>query len=261
MRMYSEEELRRGLTTKVFGSKLFVYDSIDSTNNQAKVLANKGAEEGTVVIADYQTAGRGRLGRAWFAEPGSSLLFSVIIRPTFAADKIGLLPFFAAVGVALAIEKVTGIKCECKWPNDILLNGNKCCGILMESAFQQNIHDYVIIGIGLNINQKIFIGDLESKATSLSNECSIEFDRRNVFCQIMSSLESLYTNTSKGDFDAVLKEWKTRAAIFGKQITLTQSSEVISGTAIALAADGGLVVETKTDRRVFYAGDVTLAKQ
>lgn len=259
--MYTEEELQRGLTTQVFGRKLFIYDSIDSTNACAKTFANKGVEEGTVVIADHQTAGRGRFGRTWLAESGSSLLFSVIVRPTFNADTIGLLPFFAAVGIASAIETITGMRCECKWPNDILLSEQKCCGILMESISQQNKIDYAIIGIGLNVNQKNFFGDLEGKATSLSNECGREFDRRNVFYQIMSSLESHYTDVSKGDFNTVLMEWKARATIFGKRITLTQTADVIDGIAIALAADGGLVVETETCQRVFHAGDVTLAEQ
>ena len=241
--MYTEEELKHGLTTQVFGRKLFIYDSIDSTNACAKTFANKGAEEGTVVIADHQTAGRGRFGRIWLAEPGSSLLFSVIIRPTFRTDKIGLLPLFAATGIALAVETVTGMQCECKWPNDILLNKKKCCGILLESTSLQNK-----------------LGELEGKATSLSNECGTEFDRRNVFCQIMSSLESHYTEVSKGNFNTVLMEWKARATIFGERITLTQAADVIDGIAIGLAPDGGLVVETETCQRVFHAGDVTIAK-
>jgi BirA family biotin operon repressor/biotin-[acetyl-CoA-carboxylase] ligase len=258
--MYTEEELKKGLTTQVFGRKLFIYDSIDSTNAYAKTIANKGAKEGTIVIADHQTAGRGRFGRTWLAESGSSLLFSIIIRPTFNKDKSGLLSFFAAAGIALAVENVTGVQCECKWPNDILLNERKFCGILMESTFQKNKLDYIIIGIGLNVNQKNFLGDLASKATSLSRECGKEIDRRNVFCKIMSSLESLYIDVSRGDFNAVLMEWKSRATIFGKQITLTQAATVIDGIASNLASDGGLVVETKTGQHVFYAGEVTLAK-
>jgi BirA family biotin operon repressor/biotin-[acetyl-CoA-carboxylase] ligase len=259
--MYSEEELQRGLTTQVFGRKLFSYDSIDSTNTCAKTFANKGAEEGTVVIADQQIAGRGRFGRTWLADAGSSLLFSVIVRPTFSTNKVGLLPFFTAAGIANAVETVTGIQCECKWPNDILLNGKKCCGILMESTSQQNKLDYAIIGIGLNVNQKIFFGDLEGKATSLSSECGIEFDRKNVFYQIMSSLEAYYAEVCKGDFNTVLMEWKARAKIFGKRITLTQAADVIDGIAITLASDGGLVVETEIGQRVFHAGDVTIARQ
>jgi BirA family biotin operon repressor/biotin-[acetyl-CoA-carboxylase] ligase len=256
--MYSEEELTRGLTTHVFGRTVFVYDSIGSTNTYAKDIAAKGAGEGTVVIADHQTAGRGRFGRIWEAETGLNVLFSLIIRPTVSMDKIGLLPFFAAVGIALAVENVAGIQCECKWPNDILSHGKKCCGILMESVVQKEKLDYAVIGIGLNVNQKNFVDSLNSKATSLCNECGREFDRKDMFRQIMSSLELLYQPVCKGDFTAVIREWKARAAIFGKQIKLTLANDVIQGVALGLASDGGLIVETNSQQRVFYAGDVSL---
>ena len=259
--MYTEEELKRGLTTQVFGHTLSIYDSLDSTNACAKTLANKGADEGTVVIADHQTEGRGRLGRTWQAESGSSLLFSVILRPTFSMDKIGLPPFFAAVGIANAVETITGLHCECKWPNDILLRGKKCCGVLLESTSQQCTLDYAIMGIGLNVNQKIFLGDLAGKATSLYCESGLEFDRRNVFCQILSSLESYYPQVCKGDFNTVLMEWKARATIFGKRITLRQVADSIDGIAVGLSVDGGLVVETESGQRVWYAGDVIIAQQ
>jgi BirA family biotin operon repressor/biotin-[acetyl-CoA-carboxylase] ligase len=258
--MYLKEEFQQGLTTKVFGRTLLVFETIESTNMYAKTLASKGAEEGTVVLADHQTSGRGRFGRTWLAEPGSSLLFSVIIRPTFNADKVGLLPFFAAAGIALAVETTTGMQCECKWPNDILFHDKKNCGILLESTFQHNKLDYAIIGIGLNVNQMNFSGDLVGTATSLRKECGRELDRRNVFRQIMSSLESLYKDVSRGNFDTVLTEWKARAALIGKRIKLTQTANIIEGVAIALADDGGLIVETGSGQRVFHAGDVTIVK-
>lgn len=253
----SSEELQRGLNTHTFGRKLFVYNSIDSTNACAKLLASTGIEEGTVVIAEYQTAGRGRLRRTWIAESGSNLLFSVIIRPRLERDKAGLLPFFAAASIALAVEAVTGKPCECKWPNDLLMNGKKFCGILIESAFQHHLLDYAVIGIGLNVNQKSFSGELADRATSLSRECDKEFDRKDIFHRVMTSLESLYTEVVKGNFSTTLKEWKTHSTMFDKFITLTQAGEEIHGRAIALAADGGLVLTTPDGQRVYYAGDVT----
>jgi BirA family biotin operon repressor/biotin-[acetyl-CoA-carboxylase] ligase len=259
--MYSKEELQSGLRTHIFGNKIFTYDSIDSTNACAKTLASTGAEEGTVVIAEYQTAGRGRLGRTWQAESGSSLLFSTIIRPTVEINKVGLLPFFAAAGVALALETITGARYECKWPNDVLLNRKKCCGILLESSFQHNVLDYAVIGIGVNVNQKVFGGDLKGRATSLIQECGREFDRRDVFQQIMKSLELLYMEVKTGKFQVTLDEWKTRTTMFGKQVTLTQAGELLHGRAISLSADGGLVLATPEGQRVCYAGDVTFAAE
>ncbi len=259
--MYSKEELQSGLHTCIFGKKIFTYDSIDSTNACAKTLASTGAEEGTVVIAEYQIAGRGRLGRTWQAESGSSLLFSTIIRPTLEINKVGLLPFFAAAGVALALEAVTGTRCECKWPNDVLLNGKKCCGILLESSFQHNVLDYAVIGIGVNVNQKLFGEDLKDRATSLIQECGREFDRRDVFRRIMTSLELLYSEIKIGSFETTLNEWKTRTTMFGKHVTLTQAGELLHGHAISLSADGGLVLATPDGQRVCYAGDVTFTRE
>ncbi len=256
--MYSKEELQSGLNTLIFGKKIFTYESIDSTNLCAKTLAGSGAEEGTVIITEFQTAGRGRLGRTWQAEAEKNLLFSVIIRPKLEINKIGLLPFFAAVGVAQALETVTGIRFECKWPNDVLLNEKKCCGILLESSFQNNVLDYAVIGIGVNVNQKAFDVEIKERATSLSQECGREFDRRELFHRIMTSLELLYSEVKNGNFIKTLNEWRVRTTIFGKQITISQAGELLNGRAIALSADGGLVIATPDGQRVCYAGDVIL---
>jgi BirA family biotin operon repressor/biotin-[acetyl-CoA-carboxylase] ligase len=258
--MYSKEELQKGLYTHIFGKKLFVYEIVSSTNTWAKKIAAIGAEEGTVVIADYQTEGRGRIGRTWISESGSNLLFSIIIRPRLDATKASLLTFFAAVGVSYAIEGSTNLHCECKWPNDVLINGQKCCGILLESAYKNNILDYTIIGIGLNVNQKDFGNDLNGKATSLYRECGKEFERKEIFHRVLVSLESIYPDVKKGYFDMTIREWNSRAKMLGKNITLTQNSEVVSGRAVGLDSDGGLIVETREGERVFHAGTVTILK-
>jgi BirA family biotin operon repressor/biotin-[acetyl-CoA-carboxylase] ligase len=256
--MYTKEELQSDLNTRTFGKKIYVYNSIDSTNECAKVLANAGSEEGAVVIAEYQTAGRGRQGRTWQSESGSNLLFSFIIRPKLDKNKAGLLTFFAASSVSLALETFSDISCECKWPNDILINGKKCCGILMESSFQRNKLDYAVVGIGINVNQKNFVNDLGKKATSLSLECNKEFDRKAVFQQVMRSLESIYADVSSGDFDKVLREWKNRATFLGKQVTLNQGNKILQGCATGITADGGLLIATPEGEQVFYTGDISL---
>lgn len=258
--MYSRTDLQNGLRTQVFGKNLVIYDSIDSTNSCAKILAASGTPEGSIVIAENQTEGRGRLGRRWISEPGTCLLFSLVIRPTLEINKVGLLPFFVAAAVAIAIEKATGMQCECKWPNDVLLNGKKCCGILLESTFQHNLLEYAVIGIGININQASFDGDLEETATSLKLAAHKSFDRYEIFRSIVESLEHLYGDIKAGDFKKTLSEWNSRATIFDKQVELSQSGERIYGRAIALSADGGLILETSDGKRIFYAGDVTIIK-
>jgi BirA family biotin operon repressor/biotin-[acetyl-CoA-carboxylase] ligase len=258
--MYTKEELLSGLQTKTIGCRLFVFDEIDSTNTCAKTLASTGIEDGAVVIADHQTAGRGRLGRSWIAEPKSNLLFSIIVRPCITRAQTGLLPFFAAVSVASAIELTVGKKVECKWPNDLLLNGKKICGILLESAFSQESLDYAVVGIGLNVNQSNYGIELEHKATSLMNETGTLHDLRYIFQHILESLDTLYMDVKKGDFTKILENWNSRAHMFGQPVTLIQGNQNISGIASRITDDGGLIIETSSGLKTFYAGDVFLKK-
>ncbi len=258
--MYSETELLDGLNTKIFGRKLYIYDNIESTNLLAKKVASLGAIEGTTVITDLQTAGRGRLGRTWIGDPARNLLLSIVVRPKIDNKKMGLLPFFASVGACFTIEGLTGLQCECKWPNDLILNGKKCCGILIESSFQESSLEYVIIGIGINVNQEHFGNDLDKKATSLLNECGRIIEVKDVFKQLMISLESLYLDVRRGYFDTVLREWKSRAKMFGREITLQQMEKEISGKAVDLSNDGGLILECRDGLQTFYSGDVTIKK-
>ena len=129
--MYSKEELQQGLNTQVVGSKIFVFETIDSTNACARTLGDAGTQEGAVVVTNFQTSGRGRLGRTWLAEPDANLLFSVLLRPRISVDVSGQLTLYASVAIARAIEQCVGAPVECKWPNDLLLNGKKFCGILL----------------------------------------------------------------------------------------------------------------------------------
>lgn len=256
--MYSKEELLEGLHTKVIGHRVFVFDEIDSTNTCAKMLADTGLEDGTIVISDYQTAGRGRFGRLWVAEPKSNLLFSIILKPHIIKTQIGLLPLFVAASVALALETIIDKKIECRWPNDLLLSGKKVSGILVESLSTQESLNYAIVGIGVNVNQSFFGHELNDKATSLWNETGISHDRRSIFRRILEELDALYIEVHKSDFTRALQEWNSRAHMFGHNVTLAQGEHTFTGVAHRITDDGGLVLETSSGLRTFYAGDVTL---
>ncbi len=258
--MYSKEELQRGLKTRVIGKKIFAFDSIDSTNICVKTLAEAGAEEGAVVIAEHQTAGRGRLGRSWESTPGANLLFSVLLRPTVKKEQAGFLTFYAAVAVARAVEAVTGSTTECKWPNDVLLNGKKCCGILLENSLQGDTLHYSIIGIGLNVNQERFGDGLTEKATSLACELKQQFDRKQILQRILEELDSFYSDVKQSIFDRVLEEWNVRCTMFGRHVILARADREFSGTAVGLSPDGGLILQTPKGRITLYAGDVTLSQ-
>lgn len=257
--MYSKEDLQRGLKTRVVGSRLFVFDSIDSTSVCARTLAEAGTGDGAVVFADHQTSGRGRLGRLWVSDPGTNLLFSVLLRPPLRRDQSAFLTFYAAASVAKALETVTGRSTECKWPNDVLLNGKKCCGILLENSFAQDRLDFSIIGIGLNVNQREFDDELSLRATSLVRELNVEFDRKQLLQRILEEMDQFYPEVKEGHFNRVMKFWNDRCSMFGKNVKISQSGKQISGTAVGLSADGGLVLKTTHGETTFYAGDVTVS--
>ena len=256
--MYSKEELQQGLTTQVVGSKIFVFETIDSTNACARTLGDAGTQEGAVVVTNFQTSGRGRLGRTWLAEPDANLLFSVLLRPRISVDVSGQLTLYASVAIARAIEQCVGAPVECKWPNDLLLNGKKFCGILLENSSQQSELSYAVIGAGINLNQQSLSPEIASRATSLSIETGKTFDRKQVFHVVLQELDLLYKSARKGDFSFIEAEWTRRCLMFGKTVTVQQHDHTIAGTVLRLNHDAGLVIATSDGLQTIYAGDVTL---
>jgi len=257
--MYSKEELLKGVSTRVIGNKLFVFDSIDSTNTCAKTLADAGMEDGAVVFAEHQTAGKGRNGRAWISEPGKNLLFSVILRPKLPKEQAVFLTFYSAVSVAQAVESVVGKPIECKWPNDVLLNGKKFCGILLETSFQETSLAYSVVGIGINLNQREFGAEMSNRVTSLSLEQGEGFDRKQMFQRIVLQLDRFYTDVLAGDFKEIMKTWNSKCTMFGRPVTVERAHDRLSGKAVGLSSDGGLMIETSSGTSTVYAGDVTVS--
>ena len=255
---YSKYELIQGLTTTIIGKKIFVFESIDSTNECARALGDAGTEEGAVVITDFQTNWRGRLGRTWEAEPESSLLFSVLLRPSISIERAGLLTLYASVALARVVEGVIGERVECKWPNDLILRGKKFCGILLENSVQQRGLAYAVIGAGLNVNQNPLPSNLAERAISLATVAGRSIDRKQLFQSVLGEMDRLYRDAQKDDFSFITAEWNRRCTLFGKSVTVRQHDRVISGTALRLNYDAGLVVKTTDGLQTVYAGDVTL---
>lgn len=256
--MFSEKTLRKGLKTRVFGNKIYTFDTIDSTNNCAKAVAGVGAVEGTVVIAEQQTAGRGRLGRIWQANPNENLTFSIILRPKVSPDSLNLLPLYVAVALAQAIEKTTGLKVECKWPNDLLIGKKKVAGILIEGSIKQNQVEYVVIGIGINVNQQSFAGELAPKATSLRLSSGKEIERTMLFRESLLALESTYAGVSSTGFQSILPQWLSRSTMINKPISVSQQGNLISGVVKGLSHNGGLILQSEGAEKTLFAGDVTI---
>lgn len=256
--MLSKEDITGGLSTEVVGKKVFLFESIDSTNSCARALGDAGTAEGAVVAAEYQTDGRGRLGRSWIAEPGTSLLFSVLLRPPITVETSGLLTLYASAAIAKAVEDSTGLKVECKWPNDLLLRGKKFCGILIENSFQQSGLSYSVIGAGINVNQPELPAEISEKATSLSREAGKTLDRDKILLRTLTELDAMYGAVRRGDFDDAVSEWTKRCSMFGKTITVQEHDSAVSGVAVRLNRDGGLVILTQLGERTIYAGDVSV---
>ncbi|NUN71330.1 MAG: biotin--[acetyl-CoA-carboxylase] ligase [Bacteroidetes bacterium] len=248
------------LTTADIGRTVHGFDVIDSTNTYAKQLDRTKAPHGTVIIAEEQTAGRGRLQRNWMAAKGENLLFSVLLYPSFATEKIALLPFAGSLAVADAIEEVTGLSPTCKWPNDVLIDHRKVCGMLLESVSAGGSIERIVLGIGVNVNQTEFPEELRFKASSLRTESGREVDRPALLAAILNALELRYEQLSSFAPDRLLNDWRMKALLFGKKILVLESEISYAATAIDVAEDGSLIIamEDGTKRHLF-AGDVSLA--
>lgn len=256
--MLSKALIQERLQTRFVGRKLFVFETIDSTNACAKTLAEADTAEGAVVLAEFQTQGKGRLGRPWEAEANENLLFSVILRPSLPRPLAGLLTFFASVALARAIEGTGAPSVECKWPNDVLLDGRKVCGILLENSLKGETIEYSVVGIGLNVNQERFPDFLRDRATSLRIALGRPVDRLDLLARVLLSLERTYEDVRRGDFDAILADWTSRCTMFGREITVAQDNDLVTGKAVGLNEDGGLVLQTPSGPRTIYAGDISL---
>jgi len=255
---------------RLLGRPLYFFDTIDSTNTSAARLAREDAAEGTVVIADAQTGGKGRLGRSWVSPPGVNLYLSVILRPrkpTSAAPQLSLL---ASVAVAEAIVEQTRLVPSIKWPNDVLVSGKKVCGILTEMQANGPQLRSVIVGIGVNINAPLssFPEELQDKASSLFLMHGEPVDRVAFAGSLLTHLEKLYVLWLEKGFPVVGAAWEGYASeLLGKSITVTVPEGIISGTARGIDRDGALLVESvspegqaKSSPHVqrILAGDVTV---
>ena len=256
--MLTERELRKGLKTKIFGSKIYTFQTIDSTKNCAKTMAGVGAPEGVVVIAEEQTSGKGRLGRTWQANAGENLTLSIVLRPKVVTDAMNLLPLYVAIVAADAIETSTHLKVECKWPNDLLINKKKVGGVLIEGAIREGQLDYAVVGLGLNVNQLEFPSDLLHKASSLRLEANKEIDRLQLFRDILTTLESSYKTAVASAFQTVVASWIKRSVMLNKPIAVSQRGNIITGVVKGLSTDGGLILQTNGTLQTFFAGDVTI---
>lgn len=257
----TEDRIARAVRTRSLGHPARYLPSTDSTNRIAHELARNGANDGTLVLTDFQTRGRGRLERQWLSPPGEDLLFSLILRPALAPDRAFQLTAITSLAVAHAIRRQAGPDARIKWPNDIYIREKKVSGILTEVGITGAQMDYAIIGVGINVNSDPALHpDLRDIATSLRREAGQVVDRMTLLTAILEELEQLYTRLKGGEFAALKLMWDALSLITGRQITITTGDARHECVAEAVDDDGTLIVRDRNGSVTrFVCGDVSLS--
>jgi BirA family biotin operon repressor/biotin-[acetyl-CoA-carboxylase] ligase len=254
-------EIQAGLDTEQIGKKIYAVPQAASTNEVAFRLALNGAEEGAVVLAESQTKGKGRMGRQWESPAGLNIYLSIILRPRIVPGKAPLITLMAAVACAEAIDEVTGLTPAIKWPNDLLIARKKLGGILTEADMELDRINFVVVGIGINVNmtRTSFPPSIKDTATSLQEALGREISRIALIQAMLRRLEHWYKRLGQGRGEEIRRRWKELALVQGREIEVTSLGEVVRGTAVDIDEDGALLVQTdnNTIKRV-VAGDVTL---
>jgi len=254
-------EITSGLQTKRIGRQISSVRETESTNLLAFRLAENSAPEGTVVIAEAQTGGKGRLGRHWESPPGVNLYCSVILRPPMSPVRAPQLTFLSAVAVARAIEEVAQLRPTIKWPNDVLLNGRKVAGLLNEMSAETDTIHCVVLGIGVNINMGLeqFPNNLRQPATSLFLEKGVSVNRVDFTRALLTSLDTLYDYYLAHGFPVIREEWLSRSTVQGRKVRVSFGKGEMEGVVSGVDNDGALLIirGDGTQERVL-AGDVTV---
>jgi BirA family biotin operon repressor/biotin-[acetyl-CoA-carboxylase] ligase len=256
------EVLQLDLDTGLVGRRYLYLRETGSTSDVARHLAGDGAPEGTLVLAEHQTAGRGRLGRRWHAPPGSGLLFSLIFRPPLAADQVQQLTMVCGLAVVDAVAATTGLQAGLKWPNDILVGGDKVGGILSEVELRGERVEYAVVGIGLNVNQgpEQLPQGLAIPASSLSIELGRDVDRLALLRAVLQAVERRYLALRQGA--SPHEEWAQRLTMLGQTVVVSQGEERLEGLAEGVAADGALLLRLPDGQQHrVLAGDVSLREK
>lgn len=253
-------EITSGLNTIWLGQEIVYYPEVDSTNEIARRLAQQGAAEGTLVVAERQTKGKGRLGRAWISPVGEGLWFSFILRPKMLPVEAPRTTLIAAVAVARALRRETGLNIRIKWPNDLLLDGKKITGILTEMNSEIGRINYLVVGIGINVrlNLESIPPEIKAVATSLDAHLKQAVPRLVLLRRCLEELEKYYELWQRGQFPDILDEWKQLSATLGNQVQIKLPEETIEGFAEEVELDGSLRLRL-ADGSVYLviAGDVS----
>lgn len=253
-------EISFGLSTKFIGKSCLYFDEVDSTNDEAKRQAEKGCDNGLVIVSDVQSNGKGRRGHEWFSKKGDGIWFSVVLKPDiFPVETTGL-TLAAGLAVCRAIRKHTGLEAFIKWPNDIIINGKKAVGILTEMSAEIEKVKFIILGIGVNVNTEKFLGELEKKATSVYIETGKKFNRA-IFLQcILEELESVYEKYIQGGFfKRFYDEYMEFCLNIGKNVKVIYKGREVYGIATGISEDGELIIKDENNGEIkIFSGEASV---
>ncbi len=242
------------LQAEHIGREVITCNSVGSTNDIVKRLAR----EGTVVLADHQTQGKGRSGRTWYSEKNVGVYLSTFLKPSLPPEQMAQVTLVAGVALVQAVNEFSQVRAYLKWPNDILLNGKKVAGILTEN-YQENTHSGVILGIGINVNHARFPVPLQPIATSMAMENGEIFERLPLITFLLNHLDQEYRSFLNEGLSATVDQWNQNSDMFGRHISLTQGTQTFFGTAMKLDEEGHLVILMDNGEEIaFDSGEVTL---
>lgn len=254
------QTIQNELGQSLFAKNFVFHKSIDSTNRLAKDLAVKGAPEGTVVLTEEQTMGRGRRGRKWISPGYVNLLFSLLLRPNLNPDQVFILTMVLALSAIDAVKTTTGLSSQIKWPNDLYVARKKLAGILTEFSIDGTGVEYVILGIGLNVNWDL--GDekeLSSPVTSILAQTGLQTPRKELFIKCLRCFESDYLEVLSGKIKPFYKKWNDHSLILGREVEIESGDEKIRGQALRIDQQGALIIQDPQGHsRRIVSGDVSL---
>jgi len=258
--MLLPSEIGEGLDTKVLGKRDIIhYKETGSTNARAKELASRGAPEGTLVVSEAQSQGRGRKGRIWFSPPQTGIYASLILRPAMPPNEAPKITLLTAVSAAETLLHLTILDVRIKWPNDILVNGKKIAGILTEISTEMDTIDYVVVGLGMNVNNTFLPDDINETATSILIETGERFPRVEIVREYLRRQETYYRVLTTSGFEPILGRWKELANIIGRQIKVEMIDKTYVGTVEDIDPEGVLILkDMKGASHRIFSGDVTL---
>ena len=255
----NQNELLSRRKTKWIGKDTLCYETIDSTNAQAKRLAEAGYGDGTLMVADHQEAGRGRRGRSWETPAGTNIAMSLLLKPEINPNNASMITLVAALAVSKAITQITGEPAPIKWPNDIVMNGKKVCGILTEMSAQFDYVNHIVVGIGINVNIESFPEEIAETATSLRIETGKQISRAELIEAVWEQFETVYeVYLQTQDLRNLVKEYDARLINMHRNVKVLDPKEPFEGRAMGITPRGELMVDTWESRKLVSSGEVSV---